>query len=69
MNITFGKDRYHQIYEMEQWCRTTIGNGGWHTINSAPDEMDWWMNVMFGNTTFAFKQEKHYTLFILRWSS
>ena len=67
MKITFGKDRYYQHLEMEQWCREVIGNGGWHTIDSRPAELDWWMNSMFGNTTFAFKQEKHYTLFILRW--
>jgi hypothetical protein len=27
----------------------------------------WVMHSMFGNTTFAFKDAKHLTMFLLRW--
>jgi hypothetical protein len=67
MHITFEKDRYHEQHLMEQWCRDNIGQGGWHTIDSEPAEMEWWMNCMFGRTTFAFKNKRDYTLFLLRW--
>jgi hypothetical protein len=28
----------------------------------------WTIHSMFGNTTFAFKNKRHYTWFILRWN-
>lgn len=70
--ITFGKDRYHQNYEMESWCREHIGDGGW-TYNSPATwagmgNKIWVMHSMFGNTTFAFKESKDLTMFILRWA-
>ena len=70
--ITFGKDKYHLHPEMEQWCHKNVGPGGW-TFGS-PKSWEgmgnklWVMHSMFGNTTFAFKEEKHYTWFVLRWS-
>jgi hypothetical protein len=70
--ITFGKDRYHQHPEMEQWCKDNIGKGKW--ICGTPktwkglEDIDWAIDSMFGNTTFAFKDAKHLTLFILRWA-
>lgn len=69
--ITFGKDRYHLQGEMEKWCKEHIGYGGW--TSSSPRTWEcmegkiWVMSCMFGNTTFAFKEQKHYTLFVLRW--
>jgi hypothetical protein len=72
MEITFGKDRYSQHLEMEQWCKDNIGSGGW--TYSSPTTWEgmgdkiWIMHSMFGNTTFAFKNERHYTWFILRWN-
>jgi hypothetical protein len=70
--ITFGKDRYHLNGEMEQWCKENIGEGGWSYANPKTWEgmhgKIWTMHSMFGNTTFAFKDSKHLTLFLLRWA-
>jgi hypothetical protein len=69
---TFGKDRYHLNGEMEQWCRENIGQGGWSYANPKTWEgmngKIWVMSSMFGNTKFSFKDPKHLTLFLLRWS-
>ena len=70
--ITFGKEKYHLHREMEQWCYDKIGKGGWSystpkTWEGMGDKV-WVMHSMFGNTTFAFKNPKHFTMFILRWS-
>jgi hypothetical protein len=69
--ISFGKDSYHLQNEMSQWCVKHFGEGQW--INE-PYPKDWtglpeWtIHCMFGNTTFAFKESKHYTWFVLKWS-
>lgn len=70
--VTFGKDRYHLHLSMEDWCRTHIGEGGWSwsspkTWEGMGDRI-WVMHSMFGNTTFAFKHEKHLSMFLLKWS-
>ena len=70
---TFDKDRYHQHREMEQWCHDIIGVGGWTydtpvTWEGFGDKI-WIMHSMFGRTTFAFKESKHLSWFLLRWSS
>ena len=62
--VTFTKQSYHLNGAMETWCADHIGKGGW----IARDDHLWNIRSMFGNTTFAFKEEKHYTWFILRWS-
>lgn len=69
--ITYGKEKYHLQGEMEKWCRDNIGNGGWSyqtpkTWEGMGDKI-WIIHSMFGNTTFAFKYPKHFTLFVLRW--
>lgn len=69
--ITFGKDRYHQHPDMEAWCHKHIGKGGWtwgepKTWEGLNDQV-WVMYSMFGNTTFVFKEDRHYTMFILYW--
>lgn len=70
--ITFGKDRYHLNGEMEQWCKEKIGEGGWSYANPKTWEgmhgKIWVMHSMFGNTTFAFKDSKDLTMFLLRWA-
>ena len=69
--VTFGKDRYHQHPEMDQWCRDNIGVGKW--VHDSPKTWEgmgsniWVMHSMFGNTTFCFKEAKHLTWFLLRW--
>lgn len=72
MEITFGKDKYSQHPDMEDWCHKNIGPGGWtwgrpSTWEGMGDKI-WIMHSTFGNTTFAFKDARHYTLFVLRWS-
>jgi hypothetical protein len=72
MEITFGKDRYHEHGRMEYWCEKNIGPGGWvwgspKTWEGLDDKL-WVMHSAFGNTTFAFKEQKHYNWFVLRWS-
>lgn len=71
--ITFGKRRYHEIGAMEYWCAEHIGKGGW-TYDTPKtwkglDNKVWVMYSMFGNTTFAFKEAKDFTFFVLRWGS
>ena len=71
--ITFGKDRYYLNGAMETWCADHIGRGGWtfdspKTWEGMKDDWVWVMHSMFGNTTFCFKEEKHFNWFVLRWS-
>jgi len=69
--ITFGKDKYHLHLEMQAWCDQNIGHGLWIGEQYPKDWAgmpDWTIHSMFGNTTFAFKDARNYTLFILRWA-
>jgi hypothetical protein len=69
--ITFGKDKYHLHLEMHSWCEQHFGRGKWIGERCPKDWRgmpDWTIHSMFGNTTFAFKNERHYTWFILRWN-
>lgn len=69
--ITFGKDQYHLTAAMEYWCANRIGKGGWSYSTpktwEGMNDWSWVIHSAFGNTTFAFKEEKHYTWFVLRW--
>lgn len=71
MHYTFDKDRYHQQREMEAWCKKQFGEGKWI---GGPYPKDWtglpnWtIHCMFGTTTFAFKNEKDYNWFVLKWA-
>ena len=71
--ITFSKERYWQHPDMEQWCHKHVGHGGWsYQTPKTWEGMDgkvWVMHNMFGNITYAFKDPKQLTMFILRWSS
>ena len=72
MEITFDNTRYSEHPAMEDWCRQYIGPGGWTwgrpgTWEGLGDKI-WIMHSAFGNTTFAFKDPRHYTMFVLRWS-
>lgn len=70
--ITFSKNRYHENGAMERWCAEHIGKGGWtYDTPKSWEGMDgkvWVMHSMFGNTTFAFRDPKHLTMFLLRWT-
>ena len=67
--INFGKDRYHEIQDMESWCRDNIGAGGW--VYADPGdwaaERKWAMSSAFGNTTFYFRDASDATAFTLKW--
>jgi hypothetical protein len=66
--VEFGKDRYHLNDDMQSWCTDNFGIGGWVYAN--PDDWEeryWAISSAFGNTTFYFKDEKHATIFALRW--
>jgi len=65
--ITFDKDRYHLNDAMEQWCYANIGKGGWRPRPA--DGGLWSMRSMFGMTTFEFVEDKHFSMFLLRWAS
>jgi hypothetical protein len=72
MYITFGKDRYHLHNDMSKWCVEQFGEGRWIGERYPKDWTglpNWTIHSMFGNTTFAFRQQQHYTWFMLRWSS
>jgi hypothetical protein len=69
--VTFGQERYHLNSEMEKWCQNNIGEGGWTDdipkIWKDVKGKVWVIYSMFGNTTFAFKESKHLSMFLLRW--
>ena len=70
MHITFNNSRYHEQNEMSQWCVEHFGEGKWigeHYPKDWTELPNWTIHSMFGNTTFAFKNKKHYNWFILRW--
>ena len=70
MHFTFGKDRYHEHLIMSQWCVKHFGEGKWISEPHPKDWTDmpnWTIHSMFGNTTFAFKDEKQYNWFMLKW--
>jgi hypothetical protein len=70
VEVRFGKNRYHQHKEMIDWCSESLGPGGW-TYDTPKDWTAWggqWaIHCTFGNTVFAFKEEKDASMFILRW--
>lgn len=61
--VQFGKDRYHQINDMADWCYEHFGSGG---QLARPDDK-WALDMAFGNSFFKFKNEKDAIMFILRW--
>lgn len=70
--LTFDNTRFHQNTEMQAWCEKHFGKGQW--LNEpCPKEWsglpNWTIHSMFGSTTFAFKNKKHYHWFLLKWES
>ena len=63
--VTFGKDQYHNIDKMRDWCEKHIGK----TALYLNPDMDYKVGVMqvFGETTFYFKTKEAYNWFMLRW--
>lgn len=70
--ITFSKSRYHQHIEMVEWCQKNLGYGKWLTGTPTTwdglESLNWSVDSIFGNTTFAFKNPKHFSMFLLKWS-
>jgi hypothetical protein len=69
--VSFGKDRYHQHTEMQNWCSSHFGPGNWISERIVKDwegmQVTWTIHSMFGNTTFCFKDPKDLMHFIFRW--
>jgi hypothetical protein len=61
----FGKDKYHLQEEIRTWCRENFGYGMWS--NPKDHTAEWGFDSGFGTTIYYFKQEKHATMFALRW--
>jgi hypothetical protein len=70
--IIFDNTRYHEHLDMIAWCEQNIGHGGWaFSIPKSWESLGsklWAVSTGFGNTTFAFKEEKYLTIFLLRWA-
>lgn len=62
--VRINKDQYHELAEMSRWCSLNIGPGGYlnHKTNV------WYMETMFGNSVFYFKNGHDATAFALKWS-
>jgi len=69
ITIEFGKDRYHVVDEMVNWCRDNLGLGGW--VYADPRDWEegrrWAVSSMFGNATFYFYDSGDASMFVLRW--
>ncbi len=61
--VTFGREKYPLLNEIQEWCRANIGAGGYITR----DHCVWRIETSFGYSKFYFTHEKHYMLFMLRW--
>lgn len=66
--ITFSKQRYHEVSDMLTWCKQHIGDGGWGRYQEDIfSDYEWDIEQMFGNTTFRFKDAKDYSKFLVKW--
>lgn len=68
IKVTITKDRFHEQDAMVEWCKKTLGPGGWNTslvLNNKGEQ--WRVDSIFGSTHFWFKQERDYLLFALKW--
>jgi hypothetical protein len=64
--VHFGKERYHQVLEMSNWCDKQFGEGGY--IYSANKTERWALVIAFGNSSWLFKNSEDATMFALRWT-
>lgn len=62
--ISFSKDRYHEIQYMVSWCYLQFGDGGY----LAKPYDRWTLEQAFGQSWFRFKDPADATLFALRWT-
>ena len=63
--IPLGRDRYHLHAEIIAWCDEHIGNGA---IMSRDGDAVWDLEIVFGMSTYSFKNEADAAAFALRWA-
>lgn len=63
--ITFSKQRYHEVPDMLTWCKQHIGEGGWQYETDY--NRKWFFEQIFGNTTFRFTDAQDYSKFVVKW--
>ena len=62
--VNVDKRQYHNLMGMMDWCRDSIGGGGY----IAHHDWDYWhIASMFGNSTFSFRREQDAVMFALKW--
>ena len=66
--LKFGKNKYHLHTEMIQWAKDNIGTGGWRIPSKELWGDSWGIVINFGEQTWYFVDEKHATMFVLRWT-
>lgn len=67
--IRFDKTRYHQYMDMIEWCTMQFGPGwGSQIFSDDKPNRPWGYTIMFGNTYWMFRDDKHAVLFSLRWA-
>jgi hypothetical protein len=71
--ITFDKDNYYKIMDMENWCTTHFGPGNWISERTPQTwdgmQVTWTIHGAFGRTTFSFRETQDLAWFVLRWGS
>jgi hypothetical protein len=68
--LKLGREYYHRIRDMEQWCLENIGNGDWASRSDFREDSTllWSINQIFGITWLRFRRDSDATMFALRWS-
>lgn len=66
--VVYNKTDYHHHINMIDWCRASIGDGGWTLQRDiAPGDL-WSVDSMFGITTFMFISNELMDRFLLEWN-
>ena len=63
--VRFDKNKFHLHQEMMQWCRDNIGPGSW--VSMYVENGKWAIDIIFGNTTFVFKDPEDMLMFKMIW--
>lgn len=69
IELKLGREYYHRIREIEQWCDANIGQGDWASQSDFWEDSTllWSINQMFGTTWLRFRRDTDATLFTLKW--
>ena len=69
IDLKLGREYYHLIREIEQWCFDNIGAGDWTTQPDFREDstLMWGINQMFRTTFICFRRDADATLFTLKW--